>query len=218
MSSTTRGRPRSEPARRAALEATKDLLLERGYDRTTVVAIAERAGIGKQTLYRWWPSKSAIVAECVASGVLPLVPEVADRSGDVAAALQRWLRRSFARLADPEQVALFRALTAAAAAEVGPAGLEQALMGSIREALLALLEAAAADGALREGVSPGAVADLLIGAMTYRILTGPPSRPDDPDAVLEVVLRGVLPASGPREEGSAGAVGRTADGLSRRRP
>ncbi|HWO59970.1 MAG TPA: helix-turn-helix domain-containing protein, partial [Umezawaea sp.] len=48
---------------RATLDAAFDLLEEVGYDAITMGAIAERAGVGRQTLYRWWPSKGAVVFE-----------------------------------------------------------------------------------------------------------------------------------------------------------
>jgi AcrR family transcriptional regulator len=48
------GRPRSEQAREAVLHAVDDLLLEVGYAALTMKGIAERAGVGRQTVYRWW--------------------------------------------------------------------------------------------------------------------------------------------------------------------
>src|SRR5689334_12245799 len=54
---------RSEQARVAVLEAADDLLAEQGFARLTVEAIAQRAGVAKQTIYRWWPSKPAILLE-----------------------------------------------------------------------------------------------------------------------------------------------------------
>ena len=50
---------------------------ERGYDHLTMEGIAATAGVGKQTVYRWWPSKGAVIAECLLEGKLltqPLAP------------------------------------------------------------------------------------------------------------------------------------------------
>ncbi|HST43532.1 MAG TPA: helix-turn-helix domain-containing protein, partial [Conexibacter sp.] len=52
---------RSESSRRAVLAAADALIAEVGYRRLTIEAIAARAGVGKQTIYRWWPSKGAVV-------------------------------------------------------------------------------------------------------------------------------------------------------------
>ncbi len=57
------GRPRSEASRAALLDAAYWLVVRRGYDAVTAAAIAKAAGAGKQTLYRWWPSKGRIVLE-----------------------------------------------------------------------------------------------------------------------------------------------------------
>ncbi len=57
------GRPRSEASRAALLDAAYWLVLRRGYAGVTAEAIARAAGAGKQTLYRWWPSKGRIVLE-----------------------------------------------------------------------------------------------------------------------------------------------------------
>ncbi len=54
---------RSEQSRQAILAAAADLCMEIGYAATTVEAIAARAGVGKQTIYRWWPSKAAVLLE-----------------------------------------------------------------------------------------------------------------------------------------------------------
>ncbi|WP_033343014.1 TetR/AcrR family transcriptional regulator [Catenuloplanes japonicus] len=57
------GRPRSEQARQAVLYAVDDLLLEVGYAALTMKGIAERAGVGRQTVYRWWSTKAEILFE-----------------------------------------------------------------------------------------------------------------------------------------------------------
>ena len=59
------GRPRDERARAAILEATYLLVRERGYAGVTTADIAARAGAGKQTIYRWWPTKSALVLDAL---------------------------------------------------------------------------------------------------------------------------------------------------------
>src|SRR5438309_1249328 len=65
------GRQRSAAADAAILDATLDLLRERGYDSLTVAAVIDRAGVSSATLYRRWPTKQVLVAAAVAS----LAPE-----------------------------------------------------------------------------------------------------------------------------------------------
>jgi AcrR family transcriptional regulator len=57
------GRPRSEQARRAVLHAADDLLVEVGYAAMTLKGLAERAGVGRQTIYRWWATKAEVLLE-----------------------------------------------------------------------------------------------------------------------------------------------------------
>lgn len=54
---------RSDRSRRAIYDAALALVGETGYARTTIEGIAARAGVGKQTIYRWWPSKAAVLME-----------------------------------------------------------------------------------------------------------------------------------------------------------
>ena len=59
------GRPRSEESRRAILDATRRLLTHMPVSKISIEAIAKKAGVGKTTIYRWWPSKQAVVMEAV---------------------------------------------------------------------------------------------------------------------------------------------------------
>ena len=61
------GRPRSEQSRRAILRSTLDLLQQSGFPDLTIESIAADAGVGKTTVYRWWPNKGALVVDAFAS-------------------------------------------------------------------------------------------------------------------------------------------------------
>ncbi|MFD4945027.1 TetR/AcrR family transcriptional regulator [Streptomyces sp. NPDC058239] len=77
---------RSERSRRAILEAALELCTEKGYGRVTVEAIAARAGVSKKTIYRWWPSKSAVMLEAFTDALVGTTPFV--DTGDIAADLR----------------------------------------------------------------------------------------------------------------------------------
>jgi AcrR family transcriptional regulator len=82
------GRPRSEEAHQAILDATLELLVEVGFSALTVEGVASRAGVGKATIYRRWASKLPLVVE--AFGQLPGFEEV--DTGDLAEDLKQMLR------------------------------------------------------------------------------------------------------------------------------
>jgi AcrR family transcriptional regulator len=73
-SAPARGRPRDEKVRDAILESAYVLVRERGYADVTTADIAARAGAGKQTIYRWWPSKFALVLDALDVWMQKLLP------------------------------------------------------------------------------------------------------------------------------------------------
>jgi len=109
------GPARSEVARLAILTATARIFTERGYDGLTMEGIASAAGVGKQTIYRWWRSRSALVAECLAEGLIMPDWFVPPDSGDVRADLTLWLQNVVDFIAQPGNDALLRSLVAASA-------------------------------------------------------------------------------------------------------
>ncbi len=63
------GRPRSEKARKAVIRSTLALLKRVGFNELTIESVAARAGVGKATVYRWWPNKAELVIACFVSAV-----------------------------------------------------------------------------------------------------------------------------------------------------
>ena len=103
---------RRERSRQAILEATRALVVEQSYDKVTVEAIAARAGVGKQTIYRRWPSKSAVVFAAVlalSEGADGQSVELPD-TGDLEADLKQVMRETVAEFADPSFDRLIRAV------------------------------------------------------------------------------------------------------------
>ena len=103
---------RNEHSRQAILAATRDLIVELGYAKVSIETIAARAGVGKQTIYRWWPSKGAVVFDSVLdlssdpSGEVAALPD----TGDLEADLRLVMRATVTEFADPAFEAPIRAL------------------------------------------------------------------------------------------------------------
>src|ERR1700685_2051678 len=99
---------RDENARIAAPPAADDLLVERGFGGVTIEGIAARAGVAKQTIYRWWPSKIDILFDSLAADAAEYFT-MADH-GDLGAALRDQLSQLAAFLSKTDEGAVFRAL------------------------------------------------------------------------------------------------------------
>ena len=182
------GPVRSEAARQAILEATARLLAERGYDHLTMEGIATTAGVGKQTVYRWWPSKGAVIAECLLEGKLLTQPLRLPDTGDIRRDLTAWLGAIFTLLESDDGEGILRSLIAAAAehAEVGRR-LRDSLSGS--ESVSGRLDRAIGTVPnLKEGAPVEEIAEALIGAVLLRALSRAPILSGDADRLLDAVL------------------------------
>ena len=187
MSESRRGAPRSEAARLAILEATAALFAERGYDHLSIEGIATRAGVGKQTVYRWWPGKSALIADCLLEGML--LPErfAVPDTGDLRADLVAWLSEVEAVLQSPAGEGLFRSLIAAATEN---ADVASRLRESLADPRLFAprLRAARDSGEVRADLPVDEVSEALIGAVMLRALAHTPADPGLPKRLVDLTL------------------------------
>ncbi len=187
-----RGRPRSNLAHQAILEATRDLLTSGGYERLSIEAIAARAGVGKQTIYRRWRSKSAVVAEVVLAGYLPIHAGTPADTGDVLVDLQAWVREQVAWHTYPGAVALVRGLAAAAADSDADAGrLYDQLTGPVREGLMHRLAVGVQQSQLRADADLEAATDAIIGSLLFRVLARSDTSSVNTDSIVEIVIGGI---------------------------
>jgi AcrR family transcriptional regulator len=179
---------RSEQARQAVLEAADDLLVERGFAAVTIEGIAARAGVSKQTVYRWWSTKVDILMDAfiddMAQDLTP--PDHGDLGLD--------LRTHLSRLADfmtrSDAGAVFRAL-------VGQAQHDPQLATRLRTGYLSQQRArdrlpllrAAERGQLPRDIDLDLATDQLLGPILYRVLvTGQPVPRTFTDALVHGFL------------------------------
>jgi AcrR family transcriptional regulator len=188
---------RSDRARAAILAAAFELTANPGFEATSVEAIAKRAGVGKQTIYRWWPSKGAMVLEALNERAGPSL-DFPD-TGDVIADLRTQLSGVAGFLADP-RFAGFAGLVGAAQSD--PA-LSRALIEEIIEprvvACRKRLESAQQSGQLRDDVDLEEVIEMLYGPIYYRLLFR--TRPITQDLVghiIDLAFTGLRPATDSR--------------------
>ncbi|MFC6019352.1 TetR/AcrR family transcriptional regulator [Plantactinospora solaniradicis] len=159
---------RSERSRRAILGAAVELLGETGYNELTVEAIAARAGVGKQTIYRWWPGKGAVILDALADAAVDVDAQMPD-TGDIRKDLYAIVRPTVAELADPRLSATSRALS------IETLG-DEALAEQVRDRLLRpqfdavkdRLRAAQRANQVRADVDLDQAVELIFGPMYYR--------------------------------------------------
>ncbi len=164
-----RGRPRSEESRQAILVAALEIAAEAGYAGLTIEGIAARAGVGKQTIYRWWSTKADIVLEAGAAKAELRVP-VEDR-GSYAADLRAFLTASYKMANDRRLADLLRALMAEA--QLDPTFGERFRRDFLerrRDAVAVIVDRARERGDLPARPAPAVVADLVFGTIWYRVL------------------------------------------------
>lgn len=99
MNAPAPGRPRDPDKDVAVLDAARELLVDKGYQGTTVIAIARRAGVGAPTIYRRWPSKEALVED--AAFAHPQPAPLPSATGDLRADLRAWIAAFLHHLSDP---------------------------------------------------------------------------------------------------------------------
>ncbi len=188
-----RGRRRSERSHSAIVEATQQLLVERGYRALTIEGVAARAGVGKQTIYRWWPSKAALVLEAYLAGSdrVAQPPEMGSTVEDVRALLH-WL---IDVLAQPIGGRVVAGLVADLQHDPDLAeGFQRDVVPARRSAMLAVLEHARDRGELQFDADLELAVDALHGAVFYRLLfSGEPLDAEFTERLARQVIGGLTP-------------------------
>jgi AcrR family transcriptional regulator len=165
------GRPRSEASRKAILDASLSLAASRGYGAVTIDGIAAEAGVGKQTIYRWWSSRAAVMLSAIRE-VASLHIHDPD-TGDFERDLVGFLADTYEiQRRVPAIVPLLRGLMAEA--QLSPVFLDELLTELIeprRRALRAIFERAQARGEIDEREIETGI-DLAFGLLWYRLITG----------------------------------------------
>jgi AcrR family transcriptional regulator len=164
------GRRRNEAAQEAILDAAFRLLSGPGTEVLTIDAIAAEAGVGRQTIYRWWPSKGAVVADALVRHARVVVPE--RDTGSFAGDLTAFFTDSFAGLENQGYAERLRQIVAEAQHDEHVARVLADFTAVRRAALRALLERGQVAGELAAGADLDMLVDMAYGVLYYRLLIG----------------------------------------------
>ncbi len=183
------GRPRSEEAHQAILDATLALLVEVGFSALTVEGIAQRAGVGKATIYRRWASKLPLVVE--AFGRLPGFEEV--DTGSLEVDLKETLRSYLQVFHSTSLGAVFPSIAGERAHNPELSKMIEPVARSRSEPFVRIFERARERGEIDESVDVNLAADLVVGPISVGLFfrgRAPSARMAEP--IVDLALSGIL--------------------------
>jgi AcrR family transcriptional regulator len=187
----SRGRQRSIESEKAILSATLLLLKEKRLRDITIEAIARRAGVGKMTIYKWWPSKAYVALDAFkkTTNKMIVIPDTGDAERDLAELLRSSMSfyssatgRIFAEFlaesqGDPKFAALFR----------------DRFLKPRRDGTRKVLDRAMERGEIDRTLDQEVILDLIFGPMVFRLMASHgPLNKTEADAMVAIVLRGIL--------------------------
>ncbi len=181
------GRPRSETSRRSILDATRRLLTHTSVQKLSIEAIARKAGVGKTTIYRWWPSKSAVIMEAVFSqpafhNILPTPKSAADGVRVQIEKLARQLNGKNGRLVaqiigeaqpDPKSLQIFI----------------DVFLQDRYNSLSSYIEGGKQNGEFDTNIDTDSAIDIILGPLFFRLLSGQDIDTDFADDMANMLLK-----------------------------
>ncbi|MEV4094531.1 TetR/AcrR family transcriptional regulator [Streptosporangium saharense] len=181
------GRPRSG-VNAIVFAATLKTVHELGYARATVDRIAAGAGIAKTTIYRRWPTKGALIVDCLLDAFGPLPPESTGRAEIMASAI-RWIA---AKIGEPGVGDAFAGVFSDA---VSDPALREVLATRLQDPYRLALQDALGEPENRILL----FIDTIVGTLLHRMgMTGEPMVDDDVDALTEMLLSYFADGTGSR--------------------
>jgi AcrR family transcriptional regulator len=189
-----RGRPRSQETRPAVLAAATALLEEGGLPLVTIEAVSARSGVGKPTIYRYWPNRLAVAIDAFAARMADQVPP-ADL-GDARSDLTEQVRRVAAFYASDAGTILAQLLGATAADPAAARQLRDRFLAGRWAETKVMWQRAVARGQARADIPPEVAIDVLFSPIVYRLLVGhAPIDPPSAAMIADAALGGLLVAS-----------------------
>ncbi len=191
-----RGRPRSDRVHRAILDATNELLVAEGFTRLRLEHVAARAGVGKATIYRRWPTKEALCLDLLLELAEPHLG-IAD-SDDTRTELLAATTNAIEALTETPFGPVIRALLAQIA---GNPALGDPFRATVvrarRDEIRRVIERGIARGDLRPDADPDVATELLVGPVYFRLIFGGELDAAFAGRVVDTVLVGYrVPARG----------------------
>lgn len=166
-----KGRPRSEKSRKAILNATNKLLLQTSVQELSIEAIAKKAKVGKTTIYRWWPNKTAVVMDALASqpGMQSPLPTASSHREAIVMQIDKLIR-----LVDGNNgQTIAQLFSEAQASEVSLKIFKDNLLEPLMDAIRYSIDEGQKNGEFRTDISATLAIDMLCGPIFFRLMAHP---------------------------------------------
>lgn len=179
------GARRNPDSAEAILEAAEAVLVEAGYAGFSIEAVARRARAGKPTIYRWWPSKAALLLEVYKRQKRVAVPDTGNLEDDLVGFLQSL----FSHWRDTSSGSVFRSLVAEAQSDEAAAVALNGYADGRRSHTARIIERAKMRGEVVADVDAALVADLMASYAWKHLLT---NRLDEDEVTIRATVRYVI--------------------------
>jgi AcrR family transcriptional regulator len=184
-----RGRPRSDKVRRAILDAARELLIRDGYTRLRLEHVAERAGVGKATIYRRWASKEELAQALLADLAAPHI-EI-EESGDTRTEMLEAVLNPMRALTETEFGPVIRALLSQIANNPALGDPFRAtVVQARRDEVARLIERGIARGDICPDADADVATELLVGPVYFRLMFGGELNQAFAEKIVDNVMRG----------------------------
>ena len=183
------GRPRSDEAHKAVLKATRELLLKHPSDEVRIEHVAARAGVGKATIYRHWPTRDALVQELLLDLAGPHI-EIPDK-GSTREEMRAAVLNPIRALTKTDFGPVLRAVLTQVASN--PRLAEQfraTVVRARRNTIAAVIKRGILRGDLRADADADVATELLAGPVYFRFIFGGDLNRDFADRIVDAVIKG----------------------------
>lgn len=166
-----KGRPRSEKSKKSILKATNSLLLHMSVQELSIEAIAKKAKVGKTTIYRWWPNKTAVIMEALSTQPGMQTPLPTPRNN--AEAIQMQLEKLVRLLHSKNGETISQLFAEAQTDDKAQAIFENNFLSPLVDAIEYSVEQGQKDGELTNKYDVKTIVDLLCGPIFFRLMAHP---------------------------------------------
>ena len=166
-----KGRPRSEKSKKSILKATNSLLLHMSVQELSIEAIAKKAKVGKTTIYRWWPNKTAVIMEALSNQPGMQTPLPTPRNN--AEAIQMQLEKLIRLLHSKNGETIAQLFAEAQSDEKAQAIFENNFLTPLIDAMEYSIEQGQKDGEFSDRYDVKSIVDILCGPIFFRLMAHP---------------------------------------------